>query len=203
LLYENINKSQTSSHDAQKNIETVEKELSKIERGKFDSLPDDAKKWVHQVTTLLEEYRKRDSSLQETLRKQIEYRENLSKRIVVRIRDIFFDIFGIIDSRVLALQEEKDLVISYTRNHDFQLFVESTSKPISVGLIRFKNGSLVNIILFPGTLAQGIAQQPPMIEFSQVINSYRSHRFYFKERPRVGKVTLARGDPPLVPELAS
>lgn len=202
-IEEALKKNKPSSEEARKNMEIVDKELAKIEKEKFDSLPEDAKKWVQEMRALLETFRKRDSLIQESLRAQIEYRENLSQEMIVRIRDLFHEILGIIDSRVLALQEEKDIGIIYTRNHDFKLFVESGSsaKQTSIGHIRFKNGSLVDIILFPGTLVQGIAHHPPELHFFQVIGNHRSHTFSFKEKQRSGSATISRGNPPLVPAL--
>ena len=202
LLDEALKKGKTSSEDARKNIEIIDKELSKIQREKFDSLPEDAKKWVHEMRSLLETFRERDSLIQASLRKQIEYRENLSQQMVVRIRDLFLEILGIIDSRVLALQEEKDFGIKYNRNQDFRLFVEggSAAGPISLGHIRFKNGSSVDITLLPGTLVQGIAQYPPELQFFQVIDDRRSHSFSFKDKSGFGTITF--GPAPLVPALA-
>jgi hypothetical protein len=201
LLGEDIKRGQMSSEDARKNIEIIDKELSKIQREKFDSLPEDAKQWAHEMRALLETFRKHESLTQAALRKQTEYRGTLSQQMVVRIRDVFLEVLGIIDSRILALEAEKDWGISYTRNQNFRLFVESGSAnaPTSLAHMRFKNGSLVDVILLPGTLVQGIAQRAPELQFFQIVDRQRSHAFSFKEKQPTGTITF--GPAPLVPEL--
>lgn len=203
LLMEEINKSKKSSEDARKSIENIDKELSIIQREKFDSLPDDSKKWVIEVRAQLNTFQEKNSLIQESLKKQIEYRENLSQQMVVRMRDYFGEIINIIDTRALALQEEKDLVISYTRNQDLRLFVEkkSQSQSFLLGHISFKNGSSVDIILIPGTLVQGIAQHSPELKFFKTIKGQQSHFhvFSFIEKHPGGTITF--GPAPLVPEL--
>lgn len=203
LLTKEINISKISSEDARKSIENIDKELSKIQREKFDSLPEDSKKWVREVKSLLNTFQEKNSLIQESLRKQIEYRENLSQQMVVRLRDYFREIISIIDTRALALQEEKDLAISYIRNQDLRLFVESESqaKGSSLGHINFKNGSSVDIILIPGTLVQGIANNSPALLFFKTMKGQESHIhvFSFLEKHPTGSVRL--GPAPLVPEL--
>jgi hypothetical protein len=201
LLGENTSRGQTSIEGARKNIENIDNELSKIQREKFDSLPEDAKKWVREMRELLETFRKQESLTQASLQKQIEYREDLSQQTVARLRELFREILSIVDSRALVLEKEKDWGISYTRTSDFHLFVEgrSAAKPIELGNIRFKNGSSVYIILLPGTLVQGIAEYSPELQFFQVSNGIKSHAFSFKERPWAATATLV--PPPLVPPI--
>lgn len=205
LVEEALKRGQTSSEDARKHIEEIAKELSKIQRENFDSLPEDARKWVGEVVARLETFRAKDLLLQESLRKQIEYRENLSQEIMIRMRAFFLEILSIVDSRVLALQEEKELGISYTRNQEFRLFVEkgTSAEPTFLGQIRFKNGSSAAIILLPGILVQGIAQHPPELQFFQIIDSRRSDTFSFREtRPNGGFRSVDPLVPPLAPQRA-
>ncbi len=198
LADEALKNGQSSAEEAKKNIEVIDKELSKIKREKFGSLPEDAKKWVQEMSALLVTFRQREALLQGSLQKQAEYRENLSKQMVTGIRKLFVEILGIIDSRVLALEEAKDWGIKYARNTHFQLFLEegSPGSPTSVGNIFFKNGSLVAIVLLPGILVQGIAQRPPELRFLKVINGQPQHAFSFIEKKPTGSIMI--GPPPLV-----
>jgi polyhydroxyalkanoate synthesis regulator phasin len=200
LADEALKKGQTSAEEAKKNIEAINKELSRIQGEKFESLPEDAKKWVHEMSALLTTFQEREALLQESLRKQAEYRENLSQQMLAGMRNLFVEVLEIIDSRVLALEEAKDWGIRYVRNSDFQLFVDTGSGkgPTSIGHVLFRNGSSVDIVLSPGILAQGIAQDPPELRFLQIIDGRMEHAFSFREKQRTGTITF--DSPPLVPE---
>jgi polyhydroxyalkanoate synthesis regulator phasin len=200
LAEEALKKGQLSAEEAKKSIEAIDKELSRIQREKLESLPEDARKWVHEMSALLTTFQEREALLQESLRKQAEYREKLSQEMLAGIRNLFVEVLDIIDSRLLALEEAKDWGTRYVRNLDFQLFVETGSGkgPPSIGHVSFKNGSSVDIVLSPGILVQGIAQRPPELRFLQVVDGQTAHAFSFREKPRGGTITL--GTPPLVPE---
>ncbi len=197
---EALKKGQTSAEEAKKNIEAINKELSKIDRERFESLPEDAKKWVTEMSAHLGTFQEREALLQASLRKQAEYRKNLSQQMIAGIRSLFVEVLGIIDSRILALEEMKSFGIRYVSNSDFQLFLESGSGkgPTSIAQIFFKNGSSVDIMLSPGILVQGIAQRPPELQFLTTIGGRTGHAFSFREKQPTGTITF--GPPLLVPE---
>ena len=197
---EALKKGQTNAEEAKKNIEAMNKELSKIDREKFESLPEESKKWVNEMSGLLTTFQEREALLQSSLRKQAEYRKELSQQILTGIRNLFVEVFEIVDSRVLALEESKGWGIRYERNSDFQLFLESGSVKgaTSIAQIFFKNGSSVEIMLSPGILVQGIAQHPPELRFLTIIDGRTGHAFSFREKQPTGRITI--GPPPLVPE---
>ncbi len=195
-----VEEAKKNAEEAKKNIEAINRELSKITREKFDALPVDAKKWVHEMDMVLATLQEREALLQRSLREQAEYRKNLSQEIIAGIRNLFGEVFDIIDSRLLALEEGKSWGIRYVRNSDFQLFLESGSAKglISTGKIFFINGSSVDIVLSPGILVQGIAKDPPELRFMSIVSGRTGHAFSFRAKAPTG--TIRFGNPPLVPE---
>lgn len=203
LLGENLARQQTNTEDASKHIELIDKELSEIRSTKFDSLPDDARKWVLEMTALLETFKKQNSLTQASLKKQMEYREKLSQQTIVKIRNLFVEIVNNMDSKILALEEQKNWGISYNRTLNFSLFTERKNTSVNTALlvrqIRFRNGSSIDVMLIPGGLDGGIIEYCPQLQFCEVIKEQKTLSFSVKEKPRAP--TWRMGGPPLIPDL--
>ena len=196
----------TNTEEAKQQIQLIEQELSEIQSTKFDSLPDDAKKWVTEIGARLEAYKKQNSLTEASLKKQMEYREKLSLQIIAKTSNLFAKMFDDIDSRILALEQGETWGISYDRRPDFRLFAErknTSNTALLVREIRFRNGSSIDVMLIPGGLDRGIIEHCPQLQFLEVIKEQRTLSFSVKEKPGPGAGAgfVLSGPPPLVPPL--